>query len=62
MTLEKLKETVTFKVVDNINKQVDMSVEDARTELLNIGKALVKTDNIKVSEDIAGKLLLTNKN
>ena len=26
-----------------------------------IGKALVKTDNIKVSEDIASKLLLTNK-
>ena len=26
-----------------------------------IGKALVKTDNVKVSEDIAGKLLLTNK-
>lgn len=44
------KENVTFKVVDNINKQVDMSVEDARTELLNIGKALVKTDRTRETQ------------
>ena len=44
------KENVTFKVVDNINKQVDMSVEDARAELLNIGKALVKTDRTRETQ------------
>ena len=44
------KENVTFKVVDNINKQVDMSVEDARTELIKIGKALVKTDRTRETQ------------
>ena len=51
MTKEKLEIlAVTFKVVDNINKQVDMSVEDARAELLNIGKALVKTDRTRETQ------------
>ena len=44
------KENVTFKVVDNINKQVDMSVEDARTQLQNIGKSLVKNAQQKESQ------------